>query len=219
VRTGVFFTALGMAAAAAWAGEVWKEKPPAEWTEKDVRRILEDSPWAKAITVRAEWTLPGREGYEAGHRVQLESVWADQGGGPVSGTHRDAAVPVARFILRWASSRTVRAALLREAFLRGVRNSWEAAQEPGRPWEEIEMVLLADPTVRFPRASAAELQANTYLLPRSAGQRIPVSRLEIRRRADGAIAAVAFFSAGRHQTLGPGWTTNSKSIFLAGSAV
>jgi hypothetical protein len=32
-----------------WAADPWKEKPYTEWAEKDVRKVLEKSPWAKRI--------------------------------------------------------------------------------------------------------------------------------------------------------------------------
>src|SRR5947207_8711406 len=32
-----------------WAGDPWKEKSYRDWSEKDVYKILNDSPWAKRI--------------------------------------------------------------------------------------------------------------------------------------------------------------------------
>lgn len=63
-------------AVAAWAGDPWKEKTYKEWNEKEVNRILSDSPWARVVTVPAFWrggsgSLPGTGG----------GVAAGEGGG------------------------------------------------------------------------------------------------------------------------------------------
>ena len=36
-------------AAAAFAGDIWKEKPYETWDQKEVQKILFDSPWAQQI--------------------------------------------------------------------------------------------------------------------------------------------------------------------------
>ena len=35
-----------------WAGDPWKEKPYTEWTEKECRKLLQNSPWAKRYVVQ-----------------------------------------------------------------------------------------------------------------------------------------------------------------------
>src|SRR5579862_4152677 len=43
-------------AALAWAGDTpWKDKPYDQWDQKDVTKILSDSPWAKTLRVDATW--------------------------------------------------------------------------------------------------------------------------------------------------------------------
>ena len=43
----------------AWAGEdTWKIKPYQQWDEKDIRQVLENSPWVKVKTVSATWRGP-----------------------------------------------------------------------------------------------------------------------------------------------------------------
>src|ERR1700732_3783677 len=43
-------------AAVVFAGnDPWKAKPYQQWDEKDVRKILGDSPWSKVIQVDATW--------------------------------------------------------------------------------------------------------------------------------------------------------------------
>jgi hypothetical protein len=58
---------------AAWGfapGEFWDDKQPAEWSEKDVQRILTKSPWAKGVNLEMDFGAmegpgmggPGMEG-------------------------------------------------------------------------------------------------------------------------------------------------------------
>jgi len=37
-----------------WAVEPWKDKPYTEWTDKDIEKVLEDSPWGHAVMVQME---------------------------------------------------------------------------------------------------------------------------------------------------------------------
>jgi hypothetical protein len=46
-----------------WAGDPWKERPYTEWTEKECRKLLQNSPWAKHYTdvgVIIELVAPGQ---------------------------------------------------------------------------------------------------------------------------------------------------------------
>ncbi len=178
-----------------WAGEAWKDKPYTDWNEKDVRRILSDSPWAKTIGVRAEWLRPGAEGLEVGVGTRIGEVPYDptrdpMGVGAQSDIWRN---QQARFTLRWASARTVRAALLRESVLSGRPSPLSADQQIDNEPAEFELVLVADPMIRFPRTTEAHLMENTYLGPKSSGKRMYPSRVDIYRNSDGRVISVSFF--------------------------
>jgi hypothetical protein len=43
-----FLLALGL-----WAADSWQNKPAADWSDKDVQKVLTNSPWAKSINVTA----------------------------------------------------------------------------------------------------------------------------------------------------------------------
>jgi hypothetical protein len=42
---------LFIAGLALWAADIWVAKPYTEWTEKDLAKIMTDSPWAKKVSV------------------------------------------------------------------------------------------------------------------------------------------------------------------------
>lgn len=88
------------------AGDPWKEKPYTEWTAKDVKKVLEKSPWSK-IVVQRRWSLPGRD---AGPQTNSEL-------GSRASTRREeySRTESIQTSVRWASSRTVREAWRRRA--------------------------------------------------------------------------------------------------------
>ncbi len=98
-----------------WAAEPWKEKPFTEWTQKDVERVAQDSPWAHFVEV------PGASGPGEGAIARSE----------VSGTKplSDTAGPqsAGRYLVQWASALTLRQARVRSAQLAARENAEESA--------------------------------------------------------------------------------------------
>ncbi len=77
-----FLLALGL-----WAADSWQNKPAADWSDKDVQKVLTNSPWAKAIGVTASGlmdsaAMPGRGGRGFGGD---DSPPSPGGGGQIPG--------------------------------------------------------------------------------------------------------------------------------------
>src|SRR5580658_9815672 len=68
-----------VAALTMWAADVWVAKPYTDWTDKDIQKIMSDSPWAKKVTVTFE--IAGGAGAPAGGA----KGGGKGGGGGVSG--------------------------------------------------------------------------------------------------------------------------------------
>src|SRR5579864_8484171 len=118
------FLALMFASAIAWAfsSEPWKAKDYKSWTNDEVQSILYESPWVKMVEESAPWLkggtqyltpLPldcdGRPDMTRGDRTPTS--WALGGNDSI-----------VIYQIVWQSSRTVRAAKLREAELCGRGN-------------------------------------------------------------------------------------------------
>ncbi|MBA3976246.1 MAG: hypothetical protein C0504_18720 [Candidatus Solibacter sp.] len=78
------------------AGDFWKEKSPADWTEKEARKMTRSSPWAHEASPRMEGMMGGgmpsggrggRGGRSGGAGA---GAGADAGGGPGAGMGGDA---------------------------------------------------------------------------------------------------------------------------------
>src|SRR6476660_2745773 len=52
MRTATQLALMFAAALAGYAVQPWNTKPFSEWTAKDAREILSDSPWSKPVTPR-----------------------------------------------------------------------------------------------------------------------------------------------------------------------
>lgn len=109
------------------AADPWS-KPPAEWTEKDVQRILNDSPWSRQVTITLGTGVMSGGGGRRGGRG---------GGGGIGGAMPDASVgagsegvmgggragmgegmggtmaPSVQFQIRWQSAKPVKLATVR----------------------------------------------------------------------------------------------------------
>jgi hypothetical protein len=179
--------ALALTAGPPAAAQAW-ERPPAEWSARELRKILNDSPWAQTISTRAVWRTPGYEGPEVTERIGAGRVPADDGVSPTEpGLPPRRGEEAAHLVLRWASAWTVRAAEALEA------GNPPPEHRPDRRFTEIELVLYPDVTYGFPQFRPAELQQNTWLAARSTGERIAPSRLEVRRERDGSLRSISFF--------------------------
>jgi hypothetical protein len=203
---GRFVLGLGVVflAGVAWAGEPWKDKPYTAWSDSDVRKILDDSPWAKTISIAATWLRMGAQGPEVGAKISIPRPPRDpdrmedpdlKNPPPV---HDRLYNQFARFLLRWESSRTIRTALRLNALRRGSSSSQSATGSAGAPQmaadlPEYELLLIGDPLAPFPIATESELKANTVLKSKGSGRTLSPTRVALLRRDDGQILEARFY--------------------------
>jgi hypothetical protein len=191
-------------ALAAWAGDPWKEKTYKEWDEKDVNKILTDSPWARPITVLATWrsgdkSLPASAAQHtggagaAGERsggigTDVTNAINAEVGGASAGDPTQA-----RFTLRWGSARTVREAAARLSILRGMSVT-EAERVMNLPVAEHQIVLYGPDMTPFTKSNEKGLMDTTSLTLKKSKQKISPSRVEIRTSQGGKlISGIVFY--------------------------
>ena len=98
--SGVWFLAFAVLAAA----DFWEEKAFTDWSDKDVEKMMSNSPWAKRVTV--VFRGPPREGGGA-------TIAGGNAGGFGRGG-RGGSDGQSRLVIQWRSSLPVRQALVRE---------------------------------------------------------------------------------------------------------
>lgn len=108
------------------AADPWT-KPPNTWTEKDLQRILTDSPWARQVSITLSAGMPmggggGRRGGRGGASVGVGIPDASVGGGSDPGMGGRATMgegmggavaPTVTFYIRWQSAKPIKLATVR----------------------------------------------------------------------------------------------------------
>ncbi|MGA8224843.1 MAG: hypothetical protein WB780_24585 [Candidatus Acidiferrales bacterium] len=189
--------AIVILASLAWAaGDPWKAKPYTQWDEKDVRKILSDSPWSKIVQVPAAWSAGGDSGGSSLPNATQEH--SPDGGvmGQGTGTPKpDAApqIPQATFAARWVSSRTIREALLRSQVLGGQMKEDEAEKRAALAVDSYQMLIAGPDMKPFQGVDEKALLAKTYLNMKKSKQKIPATGVEFERGPDGKTVLAAVF--------------------------
>jgi hypothetical protein len=86
------------------AADFWQAKPPAEWTQKQLQKMITDSPWAQPFSVPLSGSAGGRGGGGGGGK--------GRGGGGDQGGQSESVEIVAR----WQSAAPLKQALMRLRF-------------------------------------------------------------------------------------------------------
>lgn len=122
------------------AADSWQKKPFTEWGEKEIRKILDDSPWARTMDI-----IAGAPGDSRG-LAQSNSPLAGAGGGPGgggggmgrrgggdAGMGDESRVRTVRLVMRFVSALPIRQAMMRARYGDEVGKSPEAARVLSNP--------------------------------------------------------------------------------------
>jgi hypothetical protein len=190
---------LSVATTIAWAAsDPWKSKPFQQWDEKDIRKILTDSPWSKVIQVPAAWTTGGESGGVpdpvSSSAAQEHSPNGGIMGQPGTGAAPAAPkIPEATFVVRWVSSRVVREAVLRSAVLGGRMKQEDAEKKALEPMEVYQVLIVGTDMKPFQGAEEKALTDQAYLVTKKSRHRIGAIGVEFQRGPDGkTVQALAF---------------------------
>ncbi len=196
-------------AAVVFAGnDPWKAKPYQQWDEKDVRKILGDSPWSKIVQIEATWKgmkdLPADDSSQppATNTASPASKMGTQspttnpaaGGPPAAGPLEPGnSAPQATFALRWVSSRTLQRAAVRSAELAGQMTPADAEKQLANVPDVYEIAVSGPDMRPFQSADEDTLKLSAALIDKKSKEKISPTKAQISRTADGKkVQAVAF---------------------------
>jgi hypothetical protein len=179
-----------------YAGDVWRDKPYTQWAQKDVQKILTDSPWIKTVHVSAGW----RSGDRSNAAYDTSTTASNNAGGPSgpaggptnsnSGSAAQNAALLASakdteasYTVSWFSARTVRQALARQQVLSGAMTEPDADKALAQDFEEFAITVAGRDMTPFFKASETDLAANSFLLLKQDKKKIPASRVVFQRPA------------------------------------
>lgn len=189
-------------AVAVYAGDAWKDKDFQNWDQKDVQKILNDSPWSRQIQIGSSGGGTGADVPSGGSNAANSNVGPGSAGGGASaggagsmgggyGGDGGGAGPVMNFVLRWYSSRTVREAVARQKELSGV-----AADEARKPLAEqmntYDVVLQSGNMGMFVKEREDSLKDHSYLTLKNTKEKILPVNVTIQRGEGARPVAVIF---------------------------
>lgn len=191
-------------AAAALAAEPWKDKPYQQWDQKDIQKILSDSPWVKQTVVNASWALPNAPlnaptgnrpagvGNPGGEQAAgVGGPPGERGGEGAPGSEMPG-VREAAFYVRWVSSRTLRRALIRLQVLNGRLEPAQAENFLKQTPNTYQLVLFGQDLTPFAQTEEKALANNVWLELKSAHQKIFPSHVQLERAENGRLLGVLF---------------------------
>lgn len=191
---------VGFSAATLTAADFWKTKKFSEWTDKEVQKMVRDSPWARPV----ELTLGGASLAPGGGRGGRRGGGGGGGGGGIAqasarGSDDEGSsggrepepggqsAPVISVIVRCHSALPIKQAVVRARYGNEVLSSPEAAkilarQETGYIWS------VSGLPPQMAKADPAELKA--FLKPKG---KPPIQAQEIRPDASGGLVSLFLF--------------------------
>jgi hypothetical protein len=199
--TMVCAAALALAGLVWAASDPWKAKPYSQWDANEVRKVLNDSPWAKLVTVPASWRPDSGSDGSVGGLNPTGGPASSRGGGgragaaggAAGGGGTDTGLPSAEFEVRWSSSRTIRAAALRSIALSSQSVDPDAEKQVAEPENYYEVAVVGRDMQPFIGASEDALKASTFLMLKKSKQKVSPESASITVGADGKTVQVVAF--------------------------
>jgi hypothetical protein len=192
-------------------GDPWKSKPYQQWDDKDIQRILQDSPWAKAVQVDAYWRNSKLNTNDDSPQPPVPTGTPAAGGkmggmgGGMGGQAPAPSAPAAgnvesggssapaTFLVRWVSSRTVQRASARKAEMAGQIKPEDAEKQLAQSPDVYE-IAIGGPDMRpFESADDDTIKMSATLIDKKTKERILPAKVEVSRSVDGKKVQVVGF--------------------------
>jgi hypothetical protein len=186
-------SAFGLLAVCVWATDPWKNPDYEKWLAKDVDKILNNSPWAKQITVPYSPYLNG-DSPETDQQIKIGS-----GRDPSGVAARQIYQPNGTYTLRWNSALTLRRALYREAVLKGLGTDYASQRYLINDEENMDLVMIPTGQTFLPPTEPIALRRETYLELKPSGQKIYTVIAETRSWVDARDTRGYFFAFPQRQ--------------------
>lgn len=165
----------------AWASDPWKDKEYKSWTQDDVEKVLYESPWVKMVEMGAPW-LKGPTHY-------LTPLPSDCNGRPdltkgektPTSWAMGATESIVIFQVTWQSSRTVRAAMLRQGVLCGRADAERGDELLNEPPDDFIITVHAPDMTPYDNSDEDSLIKSSYLMSRKTRKKISPESVQIAR--------------------------------------
>jgi hypothetical protein len=181
-RAAGLITVVLMAAIAAYASDPWKDKDPQSWDEKDVQKILQDSPWSHQVLagISGGGAQPstvkgtGNGGYSGTGPENIQKSAGTSGAGSTAPSRGIGSQTYYTF--SWISARTIREAQARRRELGGISPDI-ARRDLVKPADDFEVMVAGSDMTALSKESEEDLKAQTFLILKSTKAKISPSHV------------------------------------------
>jgi hypothetical protein len=203
ILAGLIILAL---AALVWAGgDPWKTKPFSQWTDKDVQAVFLSSPWAKPnVQASGAWrpmdsaTMSGpTPGAIAGSSTDNSKVsqgtMAEQMGGAEKTRRASEAAASKVYTVLWWSSRTIRAASVRGAVLRGSMTQENAERIVAQPKDDYEVLVQAQNMAIFEQRGEKAFEKVAWLVLKKSNRKVLPTHVTFQYNSNDQVVGAVFY--------------------------
>ena len=189
-------TAALLLGVAVLASDAWKDKPYQSWDQKDVQKIMSDSPWSQKIEMgepagggggnNGAFSATGNAAHTDQNISNATGMNNRQGGNDPTGANQPGGGGGGQqiYLARWLSSRTIREAIARGEELNG-KTSDEAAKSLATTPETYQVLILGRNLGPFQAAGEDALKTSIYLETKKSHEKIMPSKVDLIKGADG----------------------------------
>jgi hypothetical protein len=195
---------LAVIAIARAGGDPWKTKPFDQWTEKDIQAILQFSPWAKSnVQAQGAWRPGGMTQASgspgmAGSSSDTSHVSAGATPDRPTGMEKEesAAAAQAVYSVFWWSSRTIRAASMRRAVLKGTMTEADAENTLANSPDDYMVLVQGTSMLIFQHRGEQAFEKAAYIQLKKTKEKMYPTKVAFLRGSDGqtVTGAVFYFS-------------------------
>jgi hypothetical protein len=205
------FVLVGLAGAG--SSDPWTSKPYQQWDDKDIAKILKDSPWARSVTVEQTWKPLSPSDVNGGASGGTLGASA-HGAGVMPAEHDDSLTrgPDEPFLVYWASSRTLRAALAQRAVLHAGDDPKHAEEYVSAPQDEYQVLIQGGDMAPFQRLDEKAYAGMAWLLVKPSKDKIMPSHVTYTHDAANIVNGAIFFFAKTRADGSPLFTAQSKTV-------
>ena len=196
-----------VAAAAVSANDVWKDKDFQNWDQKDVQKILNDSPWSKKFQFGADGT--GGNGSMT-HSTGVRPATAGGGGSPDIPGQQEPGQQM-NLVVSWFSSRTIREAIARKKELAGTSQE-DARKMLSQEPSTYDLAVSGPDLTVFGRIQEDDLKEHSYLMTKTAKEKLTPADVIVQRAQNDQPEAIIFEFAKTTASGAPTIAKNEKGV-------
>jgi hypothetical protein len=183
----------------------WKAKDWQQWDDKDIQKVINQSPWTQHVMVESTWKPIDKIVANNAGGTQNSS------GGNVLAAEHDSNARTrgdnATFDVYWSSARTMREALARRAAIHNGRDMKDAQEFVAAVQDEYQVTVQGPDMAPFQRKSEKDYAGLAWLQLKKSKEKIPASHVVYTRDDSGTVNAAIFFfpkkNASGAPTIGP----------------